>query len=147
MNKVIGIRKRIEGKKKASKYDEPIEIVDRREHGYFIIDDIFLDEYARICGVYVGAVYMSLCRHVNKERMCWPSVRRISDQWGMTPRSVISGLRWLEEHKLIKMYREKGRSTIYELLDKKKWWKNIRVVDMIRPATWQEMRRDSVNGS
>jgi hypothetical protein len=130
MNKVISIRKRIEGKKKSEKkrvqeseYDKPMEVRDFREHGYFIIDDLFIDEYARLAGVYTSAVYFSLCRHANKDRMCWPSINRVAQQWKITARKVIQSLDWLDEHRIIKIHREAGKSNIYELLDKKKWVK------------------------
>jgi hypothetical protein len=155
MSKVINIRKGILRKKKSEKrveeearYDEPMEILDRRDHEYFKVDDIFIDKYARIGGVYVGAVYFTLCRHANKDRMCWPSIRRIAGQWGMSVRMVIKGLEWLVERKIIRVHQEAGKSNIYEILDKRKWGKiwGDRVVGMSKAGRGSLMAFKEMNG-
>jgi DNA-binding transcriptional ArsR family regulator len=130
MSEILDIRKRILGKKnlrknmvKNDEYDKPIEITDGRGHGYFTVDDLFVDEFMRMAGGNVVMVYLSLCRHTNKERLCWPSIRRMSMQSKMSPNSVTKSIKWLEDHRMLKIDREKGGTNIYRLLEKKKWVK------------------------
>lgn len=151
MKKILDIRKKIAGIKMSKKLDQPMEIQDKRNHGYFTVDNLFIDEYVRLCGVYTSGVYLSLCRHANRARMCWPSIRLISEELDVTARRVIAGIRWLGEHGVIKTYKERGKSNIYELSDKAHW-KKLRViggrVESLRKASqgsldaFRELNRD-----
>lgn len=147
--KVLDIRKRILKVKNSQKkkvendrYDEPFRVEDGRNHGYFTVDDLFVDEYMRIAGANVVMIYLSLCRHADKDKYCWPSIRRLAMQGKMALNTVEKSIRWLEDHRLLKADREKGQPTVYKLLEKSKWWKVVRVLNQIRPATYREMQKD-----
>ena len=142
-DKVLSIRKKIKAWKFEEKIKEPIEVVDSRLSGFFMIENIFIREFGALAGPMVGVLYMSLCMHSNKDRMCWPSIDLIAKEWGMSPRNVIRGLKWLGEHGIIKIHQERGKSNVYELLDKKKWRKVA--WNAVRPATMKEMEA-TVNG-
>ncbi len=132
MVEILDIRNRILKKKnrekkaaKESEYDKPFRVEEGRDHGYFTIDDLFVDEYMRLAGMQTTMVYMSMCRHANKERMCWPSIRRLATQGKMALNTVVKSIKWLEEHGLIKTFKEPGQTTIYRVMEKKKWKKYI----------------------
>lgn len=127
MKKIIDIRKKIKNRKMVKRWNVPMEIKDMRNHGYFTVDNLFVDEYVRQCGLCTAGVYFSLCRHANRDRQCWPSIRLIAEEIKITPRRIISGIKWLEEHGLIRIDRMKGESNVYELMEKAKW-KKFKVV-------------------
>lgn len=121
MMKLIDIRKQIIKNKQINKNSKELQLNDNRRHSFFIVDDIFIDKFARKIGVYATAVYVSLCRHTNSDQMCFPSIVHIADQHGITTRSVIRALNILEQWNIISVDRVKGQSNIYKLLDKSKW--------------------------
>jgi hypothetical protein len=128
VSKLLDIRKRIASKNRNRKNDDKIEIRDSREREFFIVDDRFMDVYARICGVYATCVYLALCRHVGKDQTCWPSINLLSEKLGMTTRSVIRSTKVLEHHKIIQIDKVKGDSNIYTLLNKRHWKKEKNVL-------------------
>ena len=137
--KVFNIRRKIEDRKFNELIMEPMEVIDSRLSGFFMIENIFIREFGKMAGPMVGVLYMSLCMHSNKDRMCWPSIDLMAKEWGMSPRNVIRGLKWLNDHCIIKIHQEKGKSNIYELLDKKRWRKTI--WNSVRPETWEEAKK------
>ena len=94
-----------------------------------MVDDEYLNGYARLCGINATGVYSSLCRHANKNHTCFPSKKLISEELGIGERTVYNAIKKLEEWNIIKI-EEKSRkkdgtfaSLTYVLLDKK-YWKN-----------------------
>lgn len=84
-----------------------IEIRDTREKS-FLINDEYLNGYAKLCGVYATAVYNSLCRHADKEQKCFPSIKLIAEEHNIGERTVIRAVRKLEEYNII--VRQKTRT-------------------------------------
>jgi hypothetical protein len=121
VSNLLDIKKRIVQKKENEKNGKSMEIRDAREHEWFYVDNVFIDKFARKIGIYAVSVYLSLCRHANKEQTTWPSIHLISDEIGITGRSTSKGLKSLEDHCLIRVDRVTGQSNIYTLLNKRKW--------------------------
>jgi len=106
---------------------EKFEIRDLRAKEKFVIDDVYLDGYAKFCGINATGVYISLCRHADKQQSCFPSKKKIAEELNISERSVFSALCVLEKWKIIKIQNQgrnkKGtfNSNIYFLLDKNLW--------------------------
>lgn len=103
------------------------KIRDLRNKQFFMVDDQYLNGYAKLCGIHATGVYMSLCRHSNKEQKCWPAKKTIAEELDISERSVYSGIKKLEEYGIIKIEendRKKNgtfKSLTYLLLDKSQW--------------------------
>jgi hypothetical protein len=106
---------------------EKFEIRDLRKKDKFVIDDEYLNGYAKLCGINATGVYVSLCRHANKQQTCFPSKELLANELNISERSVYSALKKLEEWNIIKT-QSQGRkdngsfkNNIYTLLDKSLW--------------------------
>lgn len=105
-----------------------IEVRDFREKAFFMVDDAYLNGYARVCGLSATGVYLSLCRHANKDQKAWPSIRRIASELAITSRTVITAIKRLEKQGIIVVERKKGKDgrrevNVYILQDKRLWIK------------------------
>ena len=58
--------------------NQPFKIRDLRKKEQFIIDDVFVDSYAKLMSPYASLVYMSLCRHADKKQGAFPSIKRMA---------------------------------------------------------------------
>jgi hypothetical protein len=99
-----------------------MEIRDERGH-FTMVNDAFIDDYARHVGIYAAMIYVVMCRHANISRDCWPSGDLIGDKLGISPSSVKRGISTLESYKIIIVNRTRGCHNVYRLLDKSKWKK------------------------
>ena len=98
------------------------EVRDLRKKDKFVLDDLYLNGYARKCGVYATAVYISLCRHADKEQKCFPSIPTIAQEHGISSRQVLRSLSILEKYNIIRRERlGKKANNRYYLLDKSEW--------------------------
>jgi hypothetical protein len=112
---------------KKGKIGRTFEVRDLREHGFFRIDDQFLDgRWLRLLKGCPSAVYFSLCRHVDKHQRCFPSANYLSEETGYGERHVRRAVSVLEAHRLIEVERERGDHNLYKLLDKRHWRKTVR---------------------
>lgn len=101
---------------------ELFKIRDLRKKEQFIIDDLYLSEYAKVCGIYATGVYVSLCRHANKEQKSWPSLDKIAQELNISKMSVRRGVGNLEKQNIIKRERMgKKLNNRYYLIDKSEW--------------------------
>ena len=130
MRKILDIKKRIMQKKVAQKKkkkkeleEQPFEVRDFRDKEFFIVDDSYLNGFAKVCGVHASMVYFALCRHAGKDQNCFPSVQLMGSKLGMAKKTVVSGLKELERHKIISIDRMAGQPNIYTLLNKRHWRK------------------------
>ena len=103
-------------------------IRDTRSREFFVIDDHFLDIYSAILGVYCTVVYMSLCRHADRQQKAFPAQQTIARECGISERIVRKSVKTLIDWNVIVAQREKGKTgrwerTIYCLRDKKEWSK------------------------
>ena len=104
------------------------KVRDLRKKDQFKIDDIYLNGYARICGIDATAVYTSLCRHAEFEtQKAFPSQQKIAYEHKISVRTVRRGLKKLLDYRIViaEQIRDKGkfRSYLYTLLDKSEWKK------------------------
>ena len=108
------------------------KVRDLRKKDQFKIDDLYLNGYAKICGVFATAVYNSLSRHAQfGSQEAYPSIKLIAEQHAISRPSVIKGIKKLEEYGIIKIVKEKDKEgkqkrNLYFLIDKSEW-KSIRV--------------------
>ena len=97
-------------------------IRDLRKKEKFVVDDFYLNGCAKLCGVYSTAVYVSLCRHADKEQKSFPSLKKIAEEHGISIRQVSRSLIILEEYNIIKRERiGKKANNRYYLIDKSEW--------------------------
>lgn len=80
------------------------KVRDLRSKEKHVIDDQYLNTYARLCGVYATAVYNSLSRHANSHTQeCFPSTELIAKQLPQRlhewPAGVYAHLRLGEEQR------------------------------------------------
>jgi len=103
-------------------FGEQFEIRDMRHKEKFQIDDFYLNGYAKECGIYATGVYVSLCRHADKQQMCFPSLKRIAEELGISRSQVIRAVKKLKKHNIIKVKRMgKKLNNRYILIDKSEW--------------------------
>lgn len=109
---------------------EKIEIRDLRQKEQFILDDAFLNGYARLVGIYAVGVYCSFCRHANKEQTSWPAIETIAEELAISRDSVIRAIKKLEEFGVVVKIRVgKMANNRYVLTNKKTWKLKSEVAD------------------
>ncbi len=112
-------------------------IIDKRKKEKYVLDDEYLNGMARLCGWQGTIVYNSLCRHVDKDQKCFPSIKLISEQHNVNRKTIIKGIDSLERRGVIeiKKIRSKGGQWLnneYTLLDKSEWnYDQVPVKDMV----------------
>jgi len=98
------------------------EVRDMRHKEKFHVDDLYLNGYAKKCGIYATGVYFSLCRHADKEQKCWPSIRKMAEELDVSTKQVGRAIKILEVQNIIKKIRVgKKLNNRYLLLDKSEW--------------------------
>lgn len=102
-------------------------IRDLRQKDHFTVDDLYLNGYARYCGIHATGVYMALCRHANFEnQQCFPSLKTIAYKLGISKSSVLRALKVLVQYNIITIERNNAIDrgwlpNIYFLMDKRVW--------------------------
>ena len=127
--------------------DCEIDVRDLRDK-FYMIDDAYLNGYARACGIYATGVYNVLCRHVGGDQSCFPSIVLMSDKLGISIRQVTRAIKALEFCGIVKVERVPGGRSKYWLTDKTNWKdKSVTYykIDNIRRATRAEKKRMTVN--
>lgn len=109
------------------------KVRDRRNRGWFYLDNEYLNGYAKIFGPIGTAVYLSLCRRADKKQSCWPSEIKIAADHGMTDRTVRKYIKIFAGANLIRTERERTKSgkwphNVYYLIDKSEWNKPEEIV-------------------
>ncbi len=103
-----------------------IRIRDKRNKGWFFLDNEYINGYAKIFGGMGTAIYVSLCRHADIDQRCFPSQELISKELNIAERTVRKYLKMFADYNLIYVAREKDEkgkwlNNIYYLLDKTEW--------------------------
>jgi biotin operon repressor len=102
--------------------EQQINIRDMRHKEKFQIDDLYLNGYAKKCGIYATGVYVSLCRHANKLQKSYPSLKRIAEELNISRSQVIRAIKALKKYNIIFVSRAgKKLNNRYFLIDKTKW--------------------------
>lgn len=105
---------------------DTFEVRDLREKDFFVVDDKYLNGWAKVCGIYATGVYFVLCRHANSQtQTCFPSVSLISEKLSISQIQVKRALKVLEGHNIVKVARTAGKVNVYYLVDKKHWTTGI----------------------
>ncbi|GEM_PF-2177105 len=105
------------------------KIRDKRQRGWFYLDNDYLNGFARFLGPIGTAIYVSLCRHADISQKCFPSNRLIAKELNIGERTVRNYIRKLEKWNIIFVERErdwetkKFKNNIYYLLDRSEWKK------------------------
>lgn len=112
--------------------DEPIdrfEVRDVRKQTRFMVDNCFIDDFARILGPSCSMVYMSLVRHTNRQQKTWPSQTLIAEEVDITRQWVGRYLAILQYFNIIRSVRVGKRCTNrYYLIDEKYWRTDFEVM-------------------
>ena len=110
-----------------------VKLRDLRQKEKYIVDDSYLNGYAKFCGWQATLVYNSLCRHANKDQYSFPSIKLMTEQHGVGRNTIIKGIKSLESWNIIAVNRLNHKSKIdrtnqgmwkangYTLLDKSQW--------------------------
>lgn len=103
-----------------------------------MVDDLYLNGYAKILGAHASCVYFSICRHVDKGQSAFPSEELIAKEFNMDERTVRRKLKLLVKWNLIKIIRERGKDgkwmrNKYYLLDKSEWKKPSDFIPSVYP--------------
>jgi len=102
------------------------EIRDLRRKQFFMVDDEYLNGYARHLGPTASCVYFALCRHADKQQACFPSQKTMATKLGIGEKTVKRAIKKLLSWNIIqvkRVRREDGqflRNTYY-LVDKQYW--------------------------
>lgn len=114
---------------------------DFRDKGFFMLDDVYLNGYAKYLGTTASMVYISLCRHADKEQKSFPSQELIGEELGINSRVVMRKIASLEDWNIISKKRTRNKEgkwiyNTYYLLDKSEWRKPpTQNVQMDEPPT------------
>jgi len=106
---------------------QELVIRDFRNKNFFMVDNEYLNGYAKLLNPNATVTYLSLCRHARAETQeCFPSIKLIAKENNISERSVIRSIKLLEEWRIIKVERNKGSdgkqmNNDYVLLDKSQW--------------------------
>lgn len=100
---------------------------NRQNRGWFYIDNEFVDIYGKIFGAVGTAIYICLCRHVDKDQKCFPSEKLIGEKLGISDRCVRKYIELLEQYNVIKKNKQRNErnqrwaNNIYFLMDRTVW--------------------------
>lgn len=104
------------------------EVRDRRDKGWFYMDNEYLNGYAKYFGAIGTAVYLSLCRHADAEQKCFPSQQLMAKELNVTTKTIRKYLNLLVKHRLISVKKHKNEESrqmnnVYFLLKRTYWTK------------------------
>lgn len=104
------------------------QVRDLRNKAFFMVDDLYLNGYAKHLGPSASMVYISLCRHADKDQTAFPSQRLIAEEIGINERIVMGKVKVLEDWGIIRKEKVKNSdgkwlNNTYFLLDKSLWKK------------------------
>jgi hypothetical protein len=103
------------------KGEKTFEVRDVRDK-FFMMDDAYLNGWAKIIGIYGTGVYVALCRHASvSEQQCFPSGGLMAEELAISRWAVVKALKKLRDHHIISVQGKRGGKHIYTLLDKSCW--------------------------
>lgn len=129
--------------------DKKFKVRDLRHKEKLELDDIYLNSYAKYCGVNATLVYNSLCRHANfYTQTAFPSQWLIANEHNITIRRVRQGIKKLQEFNIIYAQQERDKkghfkNYLYSLIDKSEW-ESLPCVK--NPPTGKQARKNSTVG-
>jgi len=127
------------------------KVRDKRNRGWFYMDNEYLNGLGKHLGVTGIAIYVSLCRHADNEQKCFPAQETIAEELGCSVATIKRYLRLLTKHNVIAIERvKKGRKwahNVYYLLDKSEWIYPKKVSRVTETPDNQEVHSSMSNGS
>ena len=110
------------------------KVRDLRVKEKFVVDDLYLNGYAKRCGIFATGVYNVICRHADREQTAFPGIDLIAKKLNISRPSVIKGITNLQDYSIIKVIKKKDKKgrqkvNLYILLDKSVW-KPLRVKEI-----------------
>lgn len=107
-------------------YTKTFEVRDFRTKQFFMVDDAYLNGYAKHLDPTTTAVYLSLCRHSDKEQQSFPSQDLIAKEHGISKSTVKRKIRKLLGLNIIDVSQARNNKgkwlhNTYILLDKSVW--------------------------
>ncbi len=104
------------------------KVRDKRNKGWFFVDNEYLNGYGKVLGGLGIAIYVDLCRHADSDQKCFPSQKLIAKELKMGERTVRKYIKLFERYHIIEITKErsnKGKwlNNTYWLLDKTEWIK------------------------
>lgn len=108
--------------------DKAFKVRDLRIKEKFCVDDAYVNGWSRYLDPSALAVYVSLCRHADKEQSAFPAETTIAQEHGICEKTVRNKIALLKEWNIIRVERtrrEDGKwlRNTYFLLDKSEWIK------------------------
>jgi hypothetical protein len=102
--------------------EKSYKVRDLRKKSQFIIDDEYLNGYAKLVSPYATLAYLSLCRHADKKQVAFPSYAKIAEEFRISSESARKGIDELVALNIINK-RRMGRRLCneYTLIDKSEW--------------------------
>lgn len=121
---------------------------DFRNKNFFLMDDAYLNGYAKLVSPSVTAVYMSLCRHADKLQKSFPSIQLLAEEHSLSVSTVQRAIRKLVSLNIISRERTKASNgkwinNTYILLDKSVW---KRATGHPRPMVKPQVIHDQTTG-
>lgn len=108
--------------------DKVFKVRDLRVKEKFCVDDAYVNGWSRHLDPSALAVYVSLCRHADKEQSAFPAEKTIAEEHGICEKTVRNKIALLKEWNIIRVERirrndGKWLRNTYFLLDKSEWIK------------------------
>lgn len=108
--------------------DKVFKVRDLRIKEKFCVDDAYVNGWSRYLDPSALAVYVSLCRHADKEQSAFPAEKTIAEEHGICEKTVRNKIALLKEWNIIRVDRirrndGKWLRNTYFLLDKSEWIK------------------------
>jgi len=103
--------------------DNNFKIRDKRNKGWFYLDNEYLNGFGKEFGAIGVAVYVCLCRHANNQQESFPSHKTIAEELSITEKTVKKYLKVMKEHNIFKVEQRRNKSgkflhNVYTLMDK-----------------------------
>ncbi len=102
------------------------KVRDFRNKGFFVLDDAYLNGFAKLLDPTTTVVYLSLCRHADKEQTSFPSQKLIAEEHNIHPQTVKRKIKKLVTLNIIRIEKIKSKdgkwlNNTYYLVDKSEW--------------------------
>jgi biotin operon repressor len=104
------------------------KVRDLRIKEKFFIDDDYVSGWSWFFKASTLAVYVSLCRHADRNQATFPSQDTIAAEHGLSRRTVIKKIKLLQKYNIIRIEKVRTKDGLwlnntYFLLDKSEWIK------------------------
>jgi len=114
---------------------KPFRVRDLRIKEKFFLDDAYVNGWSRYLDPSALAVYVSLCRHADKDQSAFPAEGTIAKEHGLCEKTVGSKIKLLKEWNIIRVERTRSENgkwlrNTYFLVDKSEWVKpEVKITD------------------